>query len=1601
MSDPMTPQMTPKDKGDVGSPTQHIPRPRRRNDHRRTRSRSRSRSNYSSRSRHKHSFRRTRRARRYRSTSLSSTSSSERVVSRKRRRSRSYYCSVSSSSKPSRSDSSLSSPIRRKRRSRSNTRRTSHKRQRRNPSQHNRHDESMLDKFIDAIGKHGRNSFNSAHDVIPTFDPNIKSQSTRAWLKKVNQISAIYKWNEKQTIFHALSKLSGLAKRWYEGLSTVDLNWKEWQRKLMKNFPDDRNYAERLAEMLDRKSRRNETLEEYFYDKATLVSHCNIKGKDAVDCIIHGIYDHNIRLNAQGANFKSPNKLLRYMRSISHRNARETNPAKPMNPQKSYPTVTGRSTEHNKTRGPNNMNRTIRCFNCSELGHASPRCPKERQKCTKCNLLGHVADYCRRDGDSWKRSSNAANKPNDNSSVVNKIQQNEVGNAIPNKYYKTIKLNGVDKSAFIDFGSQCTMIKESTFRQLNLNLELSQLPILKGFAFGSMQPLGRVFIHVCIDLVKVDVDAFVVPDEFLNCDVLIGQNLTERPEIVVHKDNTSLTLYSNDHHLCKIELYSKEKIEFQGIKDIDFICNKDLTGHVYVSGSVCFKNDEEYIVLPGVYSVLSGEGKVIAATFSNASVNLRENHLLARARILPINIPPIIPRPSFEVNMTDVDRHHDSIHGRTSEITADLLNIGPDVKDEDRDKILKLVNEYRDCFALTIDELGKTSISEMHIRLHDESPVTYKPYRLPYSERILVRDIINQLMENDIVKESDSPYASPIVLVRKKNGEPRLCVDYRALNKKTIKDSYPMPVIDDQLDRLSGKRYFTSLDLKSGYYQIPMSQESRHLTAFITPDGHYEYTRMPFGLVNAPAVFQHMINKALGRDRYDLAMPYLDDLLTPATTVEEGLHKLKRIFDSLREAGLTLNIEKCFFFETSLDYLGYEVSQNGLRPGKRKVEAVASFPVPTNVHQVRQFVGLASFFRRFIPNFASVAKPLTILTKANSPWTWDEPQRNAFEELKTKLVERPILALYDPKHLTEVHCDASKIGIGGILFQKPDENSPLRPVAYYSKQTTKEEQYLHSYELETLAVVQSLKKFRTYLIGLSFKVYTDCNALKSTLTKRDLIPRIARWWLLLQEYDFTVEYRAGDKMKHADALSRNPIRDESDKHDDLADARQFDILRIDTLDTTQWLQTVQMTDPKLKLIKTILGQSTKDIKDILNNYELKDDKLYRKIGNSLKWVVPNACRWRICQLCHDESGHFSTEKTLDKMKQTYWFPKMKRFVNKYVSACMSCAFNKGTSTKKSGYLHPIPKGNTPFHTLHMDHLGPFVRSKLGNSYIFAVIDGFSKFIFIRAVKNLKSKTTIRILQDIFDVIGCPKVIVSDRGTSFTSASFRDYIKSIGVKHVLNAVATPRANGQIERYNRSILDSLASSNHGSDEREWDTHVGKVQWSLNNTINKGIGTSPSEIVFGRRTTNTSEGIIQNALQENEDSDITKIDEVRSKAKRHIEKTQGHMKEYYDRNKAPTKFFNEGDLVMIPNHCLPADGRSKKLVKKYRGPFKISAVLDHDRYEITSIPGFTKRAYKSVYPADQMKKWITFTETDTPTNNSESAGDDGEDTDIDNNE
>lgn len=399
-----------------------------------------------------------------------------------------------------------------------------------------------------------------------------------------------------------------------------------------------------------------------------------------------------------------------------------------------------------------------------------------------------------------------------------------------------------------------------------------------------------------------------------------------------------------------------------------------------------------------------------------------------------------------------------------------------------------------------------------------------------------------------------------------------------------------------------------------------------------------------------------------------------------------------------------------------------------------------------------------------------------------------------------------------------------------------------------------------------------------------------------------------------------------------------------------------------TIRTEDWLHSVQMSDLKIQLIKNILETKSSHMKEYQNDYTLRNGRLYRRVGNNLRWVVPNGARWRICQLCHDESGHFAFDKTFDKVKSEYWFPKMRRFIRKYVSACLNCAYNKKPPGRETGYLHPIPKPKEIFHTIHIDHLGPFVRSKRGNIYILAIIDSFSKFILVKAVRNTKSCSTIKVLKDIFALFGSPKVIISDQGTSFTSAEFKEFSKSVGSKQVLNAVATPRANGQIERYNRTILGSLASMNHDLNESDWDLNLPKLQWSLNNTVNKSTGKTPAEVMFGHRTINPSEGIILQALDNdyasinNESRDtettqnrkteqignkttqtiqegncieisdqireiISEKDIQRNKIRNEVHETisnqQKKMKAQFDKRRAPTKFFKEGDLVMIPNY------------------------------------------------------------------------------------
>jgi hypothetical protein len=531
-----------------------------------------------------------------------------------------------------------------------------------------------------------------------------------------------------------------------------------------------------------------------------------------------------------------------------------------------------------------------------------------------------------------------------------------------------------------------------------------------------------------------------------------------------------------------------------------------------------------------------------------------------------------------------------------------------------------------------------------------------------------------------------------------------MCVDYRELNSHTIKDRYPLPLIDDQLDRLGKGKFFTSLDLASGFYQISISDESIEKTSFITPDGHYDYLRMPFGLANAPAVFQRALLNALGALKDSIAVVYLNDILIPSATVGEGLEFLQLILEALKVAGFSLNISKCKFLQSSVKYLGREISSEGIRPDADKVRALVSSPTPTNPKQVRQFMGLAGYFRKFVPNFASATSCITKLTKLDEPFRWGAEQDKAREYVVTHLTSRPLLAIYDPTLPTELHTDASAVGYGGILIQKCDGQT--RVIAYFSKRTTQTEAKYHSYELETLAIVNSLKFFRVYLLGIEFVIVTDCNAVKSTANKKTLLPRVARWGSYMQDFNFTLEYRKGSSLSHVDFLSRNPVSVRRVAHND-------------------WLRAAQRGNEEVQRLLSSLRDGKLDPKQ----YVEKDGMLLHQELNSdgtntLRWFVPRQSRLGLLRIFHDEQCHIGTEKTLESIRQHFWFPRMRNFVKNYVKHCLPCAVKKTRTGPLQGYIGPLPKPDEPLHTVHADCLGPLTPTVDGHKHVLVFIDAF-------------------------------------------------------------------------------------------------------------------------------------------------------------------------------------------------------------------------------------------------------------------------------------
>lgn len=471
----------------------------------------------------------------------------------------------------------------------------------------------------------------------------------------------------------------------------------------------------------------------------------------------------------------------------------------------------------------------------------------------------------------------------------------------------------------------------------------------------------------------------------------------------------------------------------------------------------------------------------------------------------------------------------------------------------DYPKIEKLLSDYQDVFSQGDHDIGRTDKVTHGIHTTCPAPIRQRPRRSPIGQREEVEKQIQDMLDRGIIKPSASPWSSPVVLVSKKDGSKRFCVDYRALNKHTVKDSFPLPRIDESLDYLAGAKYFCTLDLAAGYWQVPLDEDAKLKSAFVVPGGLFQFEVMPFGLCNAPSTFERLMEAIFRGLQWKTLLIYLDDVIVFGSTVEEVIERLEAVLVRLRDAKLKLKPKKCHLFQTEVLYLGHVVSSNGISTDPAKTDSVRNWPTPTNPTDIRSFLGLASYYRRFVKKFSDVVKPLTALTQKNQPFVWTPECETAFQTMKERLTTSPILAYPQIGVPFVLDTDASNYGIGAVLSQEKEGKEVV--VAYASRTLSKVEQNYCVTRRELLAIVVFLKHFRHYLYGHDVLVRTDHGALRWLMNFKNPEGQVARWLEVISQYRLTLEHRPGRVHSNADGLSRRPCS-QCGRLDDLCNNKQ-------------------------------------------------------------------------------------------------------------------------------------------------------------------------------------------------------------------------------------------------------------------------------------------------------------------------------------------------------------------------------------------------------------------------------------------------------------
>lgn len=759
----------------------------------------------------------------------------------------------------------------------------------------------------------------------------------------------------------------------------------------------------------------------------------------------------------------------------------------------------------------------------------------------------------------------------------------------------------------------------------------------------------------------------------------------------------------------------------------------------------------------------------------------------------------------------------------------------------DTERLSSVLRKHQAVFE---NELGTITSTKAALQIDPQVPPQFHPPRpVPFSLRQKVEEELERLEKEGIIRHRESAeWAAPIVAVPKSDGSIRICGDYKVtVNKAMVCETHPIPRSEDLFTEMAGGTSFTKLDLSHAYLQLQLDDKARDYLVINTHKGLYEYTRMPFGITSAPAIFQRTMDKILQGLKH--VVVYIDDILITGETKEDHLRTLDEVLARLEKAGVRLKKEKCVFLAPEVVYLGHRINREGLHPTDDKVQAITDMPRPTNVSKLRAFLGLVNFYGKFLKDLSTVLAPLYRLLRKGARWRWQSEEEKAFESAKSMLKSPQLLVHYDINKELVLTCDASNWGVGAVLSHRMDDGTE-RPIRYASRTLTSAEQNYAQVDKEALAIVYGVKQFHKYLYGRRFLICSDHKPLMYLFGEHRGISqtasaRVQRWALVLSGYQYSIVHRPGVQVGNADGLSRLPVPQPSDHtpqpHDMVLLMERLNSSLVTSAHIRQWT----MRDPTLSKILRQVMQGWEELEDHNCPYTRRKDELTVEQGCllwGLRVVVPPQLRTRVIDEIHE--GHPGISRMKSFARSYVWWPGIDSDLEKKVQECLLCQRNRKTPPKVPVRTWEWPE--KPWSRVHVDHAGP-IEGKI----LLIVVDAHSKWVDAHIVPSTSASAAIDKLRVVFATHGLPHTIVSDNGAAFTSSEFHQFLKQNGIEHVRSAPYHPSSNGLAERAVQTVKEGVRKMTGPLEVR-----LARLLFKYRVTPQATTGISPAELLMGRR-------------------------------------------------------------------------------------------------------------------------------------------------------